>query len=90
MEPITFPESNTVLRRPPSMTEEECGSLDVYADGAGWVSCWRPSWRERLSVLLFGRVWLGVLGQSHPPMWVSGNRTVFAKTEVAKAEEEGA
>jgi len=30
------------------------------------VSCWRLTWKERLQALLFGRVWLIVLGKGHP------------------------
>ena len=35
------------------------------------VSCWQLSWRERMQVLVGGRVWLDVLGHSHPPVMIT-------------------
>lgn len=35
-----------------------------------FVSCWRLSWRERILALVGGRIWLNVLGNGHPPVWV--------------------
>lgn len=35
-----------------------------------FVSCWRLSWRERVLALVGGRIWLNVLGNRHPPVWV--------------------
>jgi hypothetical protein len=45
--------------------------LPIWTDGEFCVSCWKMSFRERLSALLFGRVWLAVLsGVSHEPVSV--------------------
>ena len=77
---IRFQEANKNLTRPQSMTEDECGSLWVYTDGVTCVSCWKLTWRQRLTALLFGKIWLGVLsGWSQPPVWMSCCRTVFKK-----------
>lgn len=59
MIPMKFEEANRCLTKPADMTDEECGSLWVYSDGHDCVSCWKLTFRERISVLLFGRVWLG-------------------------------
>lgn len=70
MRPIKFPQANFTLTRPPTMTDEECISLDVYADPNRdqMLSCWQPTWSERLA-LLFGRpLWLWVFGGRHPPV----------------------
>lgn len=76
MTPRAFAESNKTLGAPSGM--ENCSSLAVYADGKTCLSCWRPTWRERLSILLFGRVWLWVMsGYTQPPVALSGKRTVF-------------
>ena len=79
MEPTTFPESNCTLYHPESMTAEECGPLEVWKDKDRCVSCWRLSLRERLSALLFGRVWLHVnsWGGTQPPVWLMAKRSVF-------------
>jgi hypothetical protein len=81
MIPVDFTQSNTTLTKPTNMTDEECSSLRVYNDGEKFISCWRPSWRERLSVLFFGKVWIWIFGQGHPPVYVEGNRTVFGKPD---------
>lgn len=77
MKPIKFKEANIYLTKPPSMTEEECGSLYVLSDGIDCISCWKPSFRERLSILLFGRVWLWVWsGNTQPPVALEARKTL--------------
>lgn len=74
MKPIDFKESTKVLGRPSTMTAEECGSLPVWSDGRQCVSCWKPSFRERLKILFSGKVWLGVLSMgSQPPVYVTAD-----------------
>ncbi len=69
MRPINFPEQTAVLSKPPNMTDEECISLPVYNKGAECISCWRPTWSERLCILFGGKVWLRILsGQTQPPV----------------------
>lgn len=78
MKPSTFKEKNKTLLKPPSMTDEECSSLDVYTDGKQCISCWVPSFRERVSILFYGRVWLWVvMGHSQPPVSLLGAKTAF-------------
>ena len=78
MIPVPFKEQTKVLEMPPGMTDEECSPLSVFCDGRQCISLWRPSWRERLSILLFGRVWLYVLsGNTQPPVALEAARTVF-------------
>ena len=89
MRGIKFPESNKTLTKPVvGMTDEECGSLPVYVmqeDGdvlGRVISCWQMSFRERLSALFFGRVWLWVRsGPSQPPVALLVKRQIFKKTE---------
>lgn len=77
MKPVYFDQATKVLGKPESMTDEECGPLPVLNDGDCCISCWVPSFRERLSILVFGRVWLWVLsGKSQPPVSIEGKRTL--------------
>ncbi len=78
MKPIDFPQRTFTLTKPMSMTGEECGSLPAYRGENEIISCWRPTWRERLSILIHGRVWLRVMGTAHPPVLLEATRTVFA------------
>jgi hypothetical protein len=48
----------------------------VWSDGEQCVSCWQMTIRERLTALLFGRVWLMVLsGWTQPPVYVEASRS---------------
>ena len=78
MKPVWFKFSNQTLQ--PSGQEysenvESVAPLSVWTDGAQCVSCWRMSLRERLSALLFGRVWLALLsGETQPPVSLVASR----------------
>lgn len=85
LEPIKFKEANKNLGRPSNMTEEECKSLWVYNDGYGCISCWKMTFRQRLSALFFGKIWLSVLsGKTQPPVWIGCAKNLFVKAEGEK------
>ena len=78
MKPIKFKEANKNLLKPQNMTDEECSSLWVYTDSKECISCWKMSFKQRLSALFYGKVWLSVLsGQTQPPVWLDCANTVF-------------
>lgn len=82
MQPIDFEESNKTLLKPEDMTDEECGPLPVWTDNKYCYSCWRPSLRERLSMLFFGRVWVSVHSEAtQPPMGIWAERDPFTVQE---------
>ncbi len=78
MEPTEFREANSVLTAPEGMPTVL--DLPVWKGQNGnIVSLWRPSWRERLSLLIFGRVWLSFIASyTHPPVGVSARRAYFS------------
>lgn len=79
MKPIDFPQSTKVLQKPSTMSDKECSSLHVWSDGKQCVSCWKPTFKERMNILFGGKVWLGVYsGKTQPPVFVSGEM-VFNK-----------
>lgn len=87
MKPIDFAEQNKTLTKPVDMTDEECGSLPVYNDGSQSVSCWRLSWRERISALWHGRIWLQVYaGHTQPPVSLTAARTIFTDADTSACE----
>ena len=66
----------------PTGKENEILPLWVYTDGDQCISCWRLTWRELLSVLLFLRVWLSVLsGQTQPPVWIWATREALKEND---------
>ena len=80
MKAIKFKQANRNLLKPNSMTDEECKSLWVFTDNRECISCWKLSFKQRLSALFFGTVWLSVLsGGTQPPVWLNCTRTVFKK-----------
>ena len=72
MTPCDFKEGNKTLYKPESMTDDECKPLLVFTDGKQCVSCWKPSFRERMTILFGGSAWLYVLsGVTQPPVYVT-------------------
>ena len=89
MKPIKFPQANKTLTAPQGMTEEECGALPVFSNGGQCVSCWQPTLKERLFILIFGKVWLWVWsGYTQPPVALEGKRTIFSQG-AGRGSEEG-
>ncbi len=82
MKPVNFKYANVVLEKPESMTDEECGSLPIFRDDAQCISLWSMSLRERLSTLIFGRVWVFVhSGITQPPISLSAARNIFEEVK---------
>jgi hypothetical protein len=88
MRPIDFPEANRTIGCRPSArdygadTDELVEPIRAYVSDDGVVTeLWSPTWRERLSVLLFGRVWVDLLtGNGRPqPIALRGCKTVFTQ-----------
>lgn len=78
MRPTKFEYANRELGAPEGEYSENVAGIDplpIWTDGEQCVSCWRMSWRERLSALLFGRIWLAVLsGSTQPPVCIEATR----------------
>jgi len=78
MKPINFKEANTTLVRPSTRTPDECSPLPVFTDGQQTISCWNLSFRERMTALLTGRVWLSVkYGDVQPPVVLKCSKSFF-------------
>jgi len=74
IKPIKTPESNATLTGgdgtstlPIIRTDNEPGEDLV-------ISCWRGNLWDRLSFLLFGKLWLVVLSSTHPPLLIEVGR----------------
>ena len=87
MEPMKFEQANKNLLKPEGMTDEECGELPVFTDGTQCISLWKMSWRERLSALFFGKIWLFVhSGQTQPPVLLMAAREIFKEVNQSLQE----
>lgn len=83
MRPVKFKEATIELKKPLSMTNDECGSLFVHQSAKGeCISLWTvPLW-QRVKFLFHGKLWLGVLsGKAQPPVWLDMTQTVFIKED---------
>ena len=80
MKPTNFKEANKTYTRPSSMTPDECEDLRTFSNEEVIISLWTTSLRERLSILLFGRIWLTILGNVHPPVSLVGERNRFEES----------
>lgn len=84
MTPISFEEATRTLGAPVGWDKERhgpCGGLPVWHEGDRYVSCWRPSWRERFAILFGGPVWLSVVSVGHPPVAINAKRSIFVPAE---------
>lgn len=91
MKAMHFPEATKTLGPPNGMTSEECHDLPVWTDGTQCISLWQMNWRERLSALFFGRIWLSVyFGQTQPPVWLMAAKQIFKDAKQEQSHEEKA
>jgi hypothetical protein len=62
MTPAEFPEQTVVWAKnqPPYLP------LPAYTDDSQTITCWHLTWRERLAVLLRGRLWLSQMNFGQP------------------------
>lgn len=83
MKPLHFEEAHIELKKPASMTDDECGSLWVHRSENGeCISLWTVPFWQRLKFLFHGKLWLGVnSGNTQPPVWLDMTKTVFIKQE---------
>jgi hypothetical protein len=82
----SFEQSNQVLSAPEGMTHEEVNPLSVCitTDEAGLplvISCWKVTADELIEIARTGRIWLGVVGQTMPPVWLMGTNPFNAGIE---------
>jgi hypothetical protein len=84
MKPIEFPGSNVVFAKdqPEYLPLPACRRIPVNSNGE-ITTCWKLSWKERISILLHGKLWLSIWTFYNPlqpislsiakPDWVPGH-----------------
>lgn len=73
MTPFHHPSANVVLVAPEGWDEGDCDDLRVHQADGVMSSFWRPSWPERLAILLGRPVRLAIVSDLHPPVWLDTN-----------------
>ena len=76
MKPKHFPGVDVVLGSPDNWDEEKhgpCSGLPVMRRDGICISCWSMTWRERLTALLTGSIYVHVAmgGRTQPPIILS-------------------
>jgi len=76
MNPVNFPQVNSLLYGGSAdrfNTGADVSDLQVSKVDNEIISCWKASWWERLSILIYGRVWLRVAASNtHSPVCIQG------------------
>ena len=73
MKPIDFEDANIRL----SSENPDIDDLPSFKGDGFIVTRWRSSFRERLSMLFFGNVWVCLLADKHPPISIVGGREAY-------------
>lgn len=77
-EPCDFPESNHVFDKPVDMNRDQCEPLNVrlmvtWPSGFPCIlSCWKLTQEELDEINKTGRIWISILSQGMPPVWITG------------------
>ncbi len=81
MKPKHFKEAHIELKKPQSMSDDECGELWIHrTEDNECISLWAAPFWTRVKFLFHGKLWLGVLsGKTQPPVWLDMTKTVFLK-----------
>lgn len=87
MKPIEFKGQNTVYAK----DQPEYQPLPALkADDGQVISCWKLSFRERIKILLTGRMWLSLMSFNKPltPSFMSVNRDEMFALETETDKED--
>lgn len=75
MKPVEFKHQNIVFAK--SQSEyQPLPALKIDSPTGEVISCWKLSFKERIQVLVFGRVWLSIISFNGPlsPSYLTLNR----------------
>lgn len=70
MIPQRFTRSNTVMLAPESM-KETCCDVHAYRGDGYVITAWRPTPEELVKLNLGEPLWLGVAGETMPPVFLT-------------------
>ena len=81
MKEIAFDAENSLIE-----VKDREGNLynthHIWTDGLESISCWKMTWRERLSALIFGKVWLRTrTGKQQPVVSLACMKEYFEEDE---------
>lgn len=76
LEPLDFDESNLTLKPPTDMPN--CMDLSVFYDKqqSTYISCWQVTKEDLEAIKKEGRIWLGIIGTAHPPVFLTTTKPI--------------
>lgn len=83
MTPKDFPERNKFYKQP----SEDGFNLYVHDDGKQLISCFEMTNDEKLLGAFFGNVWLCVIGQIQPPVWITTRNPFYDPNQPITPDE---
>ena len=69
MKPVEFQSANKTI------SGDNVEPLPVYQGEGMYISRWRATWKERLSILVYGTIWVAIASDRHPPISISGEQS---------------
>lgn len=81
---VGFEGANEILLAP--VGDDNCSDLECFKDGHNTISCWRLSERELEEIAKTGVVWFAAVGNTHPPIYISGEALVNVGDKPSRAE----
>ena len=75
MKPVKFKHQNVVFAKD-QPEYQPLPALRIDSPSGEVISCWKLSFKERIKVLLFGKIWLSLMSFNKPltPSYLSVNR----------------
>lgn len=79
MKPMEFPEQTEVIAK----NQPQYRPLPAYRfkeeNGGEIVCCWKLTWRERVTIMVSGKLWHSILTFNRPlqPQWLSVKKPVM-------------
>lgn len=77
MRPAPFEHQNVLFTAPEGM-EDQVEALPAFRGEGQVISCWKLTLWERIKLLFTGRLWMSVIGDAPPPVWL-GTDTPFVE-----------
>jgi len=63
MKPIEFKEQNIIFAK----DQKPYLPLPAYQEGDNIIHCWQLSFKERIKILITGKLWIHILNFKQPP-----------------------
>lgn len=72
MKPVNFHQKEIIYNHPdPNILDLPVLQVQYSNGNIGLISCWKPSWKDRLRILFGKPIYAGLLSPVQPPIFIS-------------------